>query len=166
MDIHTLNDKEKLFGYNDIVLYFELQVKNTPQGFNYNRLHNYLAAHQITIKEEKDIINSPFMQDFQQNPVSFFCFKPAYRNSVRYSTLAALLYHLRNSFAHALVEITIIGRQQYYCFKDISPSSNKKQGANPQITMIGQIPKSLFVNFIDEIKANRKNKNQTNQINK
>lgn len=156
MDIHTLNDKEKLFGYNDIMLYFELQVKNTPQGFNYNRLHNYLAAHQITIKEEKDIINSPFMQDFQKNPVSFFCFKPAYRNSVRYSTLAALLYHLRNSFAHALVEITMIGGKQYYCFKDINPSSNSS-------SMIGQIPKPLFVKFIDDIKANRKNKNQTNQ---
>ena len=152
MNIHTLNGKEKLFGYNDIVLYFERQVKNTPQGFNYNRLLNYLVTRQITIKEEKNISNSAFMQDFQKNPVSFFCFKPAYRNSVRYSTLAALLYHLRNSFAHALVEITIIGRQKYYCFKDINPSSNST-------SMIGQIPKSLFVKFIDEIKANRKNKN-------
>ena len=148
MNIHTLNGKEKLFGYNDIVLYFERQVKNTPQGFNYNRLLNYLVTRQITIKEEKNISNSAFMQDFQKNPVSFFCFKPAYRNSVRYSTLAALLYHLRNSFAHALVEITMIGKQQYYCFMDINPQSN-------DISMIGQIPKSLLVKFIDEIKDNR-----------
>ena len=158
MNIHTLNDKEKLFGYNDIVLCFELQVKNTPQGFNYNRLHNYLATHQITIKEEKDIINSPFMQDFQKNPVSFFCFKSKKQGNVKYSTLAALLYHLRNSFAHALVEIKTIGKQQYYCFMDINPNSKQNN-----ISMIGQIPKPSFVNFIDEIKANRKNKNQTNQ---
>ena len=166
MNIHTLNGKEKLFGYNDIVLYFELHVKNTPQGFNYNRLLNYLVTRQITIKEEKNIGNSPFMQDFQKNPVAFFCFKPKKQNNVNYSTLAALLYHLRNSFAHALVEITMIGRQQYYCFMDISPSSNKKQGANPQVTMIGQIPKSLFDKFIDEIKANRKGKNQIIQNDK
>ena len=57
----------------------------------------------------------------------------------------------------------MIGRQQYYCFMDISPSSNKKQGANPQVTMIGQIPKSLFDKFIDEIKANRKNTNQNEE---
>ena len=160
MNIHTLNGKEKLFGYNDIVLYFELHVKNTPQGFNYNRLHNYLVAHQITIKEEKDVVNSPFMQDFQKKPVSFFCFKPKQQNKsqnkVYYSTLAALLYHLRNSFAHALVEITMIDRKQYYCFNDINPRSN-------DISMVGQIPKPLFDKFIDAIKSNRKNKNQTNQ---
>lgn len=153
MNIHTLNGKEKLFGYNNIVLYFELQVKNTPQGFNNNRLRNYLVAHQITIKEEKAIVNSPFIQDFQKKPVTFFCFKPAYRKSVQYSTLASLLYHLRDSFAHALVEITMINRQQYYCFKDINPKTNS-------VSMIGQIPKPLFVKFIDELKANRKEKNQ------
>lgn len=160
MNIRTLNDKAKLFGYNDIVLYFELQVKNTPQGFNYNRLHNYLVAHQITILQAKSVAKSTFMQDFQKNPVSFFCFKPKKQDKtqINYSTLAALLYHLRNSFAHALVEIRMIDRKQYYCFMDINPKSN-------DISMIGQIPKSLFVKFIDEIKANRKNKklNKSNQ---
>ncbi len=152
MNIHTLNSKEKLFGYNDIVLYFELRVKNKQKGFNYNRFHNYLVAHQMTIVQAKSIVNSSFMQDFQKNPVSFFCFKPKQQdksqNKVYYSTLAALLYHLRNSFAHALVEITMIGKQQYYCFMDINPQSN-------DISMIGQIPKSLLVKFIDEIKDNR-----------
>ena len=89
MNIHTLNGKEKLFGYNDIVLYFELHVKNTPQGFNYNRLLNYLVTRQITIKEEKDVVNSPFMQDFQKKPVSFFCFKPKYLHT----PILAILYH-------------------------------------------------------------------------
>lgn len=182
MNIHTLSDSEKLFGYNEIVLYYELKVKNKPQGFNLTKLKKRLnilpTTKNITIKQEKDIDNSTFAQDFQKNPVSFFCFKPVEKD-VKYSKPAALIYHLRNSFAHGNVEITKIGVEEYYCFKDISTKSLKKNQQVPKTTMIGQIPKiqitskmrknynllqyncnTLLSVFIKELQANKEQNNQ------
>lgn len=187
MNIHTLTDSEKLFGYNEIVLYYELKVKNNPKGFNLTKLKKRLSTlsiiPQIIIAQEKDIDNSIFAQDFQKNPVLFFCFKPV-EKSVKYSKPAALIHHLRNSFAHGNVEITQIGVQEYYCFKDISTKSSKKKQQVPKATMIGQIPKSLliskaktrkshnilllenptlFTEFIHELQANKEDINQNKE---
>lgn len=188
MNIHTLSDSEKLFGYNEIVLYYELKVKNNSQGFNLTklkkRLNILLINPQIIIKQEKDIDNSTFAQDFQKNPVSFFCFKPVKKDSIQYSQPAALIHHLRNSFAHGNVEITKIGAQEYYCFMDIGTKSSKNKQQVSKRTMIGQIPKSLliskaktrkghnilllenatlFTEFIHELQANKKDINQNKE---
>ena len=188
MNIHTLSDSEKLFGYNEVVLYYELKVKNNPQGFNLTKLKKKLSTlsiiPQMIIKQEKDIDNSIFAQDFQKNPVSFFCFKPVKKDSIQYSQPAALIHHLRNSFAHGNVEIIQIGVQEYYCFKDVSTKSSPKKQQVPKTTMIGQIPKSLliskaktrkshnilllenstlFTEFIHELQANKEDINQNKE---
>lgn len=182
MNIHTLSDSEKLFGYSEIVLYYELNVKNKPQGFNLTKLKKKLntlsVLPKIIIKQETNINNSTFTQDFQKNPISFFCFKPV-EKTVKYSKPAALIHHLRNSFAHGNVEITKIGTQEYYCFMDISITSSKNKQQVSKTTMIGQIPKiqinsktqknynllqyngnTLLSVFIKEIQANKEQNNQ------
>ena len=145
MNIQTLADKELLFGYKDVLLYYEQHVKLYPNGYALKRLQKYLELQHITlVNNMKDLA---LQQNFQQKPVSFFCFNL----TKRHSTLASLLYHLRNSFAHALVEITMISNRPYYCFKDVYPNKQKAG----QVSMIGQIPKKAFKGFIQELKANQ-----------
>ena len=145
MNIQTLTDKELLFGYKEVLLYYEQHVKLYPNGYALKRLQKYLDLQHITL--EDNMKGLALQQNFQQKPVSFFCFNL----TKGHSTLASLLYHLRNSFAHALVEITMIGNRPYYCFKDIYP---RRQNAG-QASMIGQIPKRAFKGFIQELKANQ-----------
>lgn len=145
MNIQTLNDTELLFGYKEVVLYYEQHVKQYPNGYALRRLQKYLNLQHITIVD--DMNDLVLQQNFQQKPVSFFCFNLA----KGHSTLASLLYHLRDSYAHALVEITKIGNRPYYCFMDIYPKGPKVG----QTSMIGQIPKRALKGFIQELKANQ-----------
>lgn len=145
MNVQTLTDKELLFGYKEVLLYYEQHVKLYPNGYALKRLQKYLNLQHIIL--EDNMKGLALQQNFQQKPVSFFCFNL----TKGHSTLASLLYHLRNSFAHALVETTMINNRPYYCFKDVYPNRQK----TGQASMIGQIPKRAFKGFIQELKANQ-----------
>ncbi len=146
MNIQTLTDKELLFGYKEVLLYYEQHVKLYPNGYALKRLQKYLNLQHIIL--EDNMKGLALQQNFQQKPVSFFCFNL----KKGHSTLASLLCHLRNSFAHALVETTMIDNRPFYCFKDVYPNGQKAG----QTSMIGQIPKRVFKGFIKELKANQK----------
>ena len=74
MNIHTLSDSEKLFGYSEIVLYYELKVKNRPQGFNLTKLKKKLntlsVLPKIIIKQDYPV-SSPIVES-QTGPESLF----------------------------------------------------------------------------------------------
>lgn len=142
-------DRELLFGYKEVVLYFEQQIKDNPNGFYFKRkrLQEYLnnKKNKITIKDKFD--DAELLRKFKEYPVSFFCFN----RTKTYSTVPSLLSHLRNSFAHGSFSIMSINKQPYYCFNDIYPTGKKKG----QISMIGQIPMKEFRTFIQELKENQ-----------
>ena len=139
-------DKELLFGYKEVVLYYEQKVKNNPHGFYFKRprLQNYLNDKKriITLKDNLD--DTELQRKFKEYHVSFFCFS----RTKAHSTIPSLLAHLRNSFAHGSFVIMPIDKQLYYCFTDIYPNSKKKG----QISMKGQIPVKAFRKFILEFK--------------
>ena len=142
-------DKELLFGYKEVVLYYEQKVKNNPHGFYFkrSRLQNYLNDKKRTITIKDTLDDAELQRKFKEYPVSFFCFT----RTKAYSTIPSLLAHLRNSFAHGSFVIMPIGKQPYYCFTDAYPNGKKKG----QISMIGQIPMKEFRQFIQELKENQ-----------
>lgn len=142
-------DKELLYGYKEVVLYYELQVKTNPHGFYFNRarLQNYLNDKKKTITIKDNLEDTELQRKFKEYPVSFFCFT----RTKTYSTIPSLLAHLRNSFAHGSFVIMPIGKQLYYCFTDIYPNRKKKG----QISMKGQIPVKEFKKFMQELKENQ-----------
>ena len=142
-------DNELLFGYKEVVLYYEQKVKNSPHGFYFkrSRLQNYLNDKKRTITLKDNLDNTELLRKFKEYPVSFFCFS----RTKTHSTIPSLLAHLRNSFAHGNFVIMPIEKHLYYCFTDIY-FKGKKKG---QISMKGQIPVKAFRKFILELKENQ-----------
>lgn len=142
-------DKELLFGYKEVILYFEQQIKNNANGFYFKRarLQNYLSDKKREIIIKDNLEDVELLRKFKEYPVSFFCFTRA----KTYSTIPSLLSHLRNSFAHGSFVIMPINNQPYYCFTDSCPRGKKKG----QLSMKGQIPVREFRRFMQELKENQ-----------
>jgi len=141
-----LSDKELLFGYKEIILYFEKVIKKSSNGFNARnqKFNSFLKEHDITIEYK----TTDELKNETNNTEAFFLFTFSYQKSKQLSILPSLLNHLRNSFAHGLVSKKKIKKTVYLCFKDYNTSIN--------CTMRGQIPNKSFVPFIAALKQAKK----------
>lgn len=143
-----LSDKDIVFGYNEILLFYEEFLANQRNGFKPSTnkiLKDYL-------KEKKIILAfKNIEEDFPKHKTtakSFFNCK-AYSNE---SQLHALFRHLRNAYAHGHVELVKIKHKQFYSFEDKYTSGSRKG----QASMIGQIYHKDLSNFITVLKSNKK----------
>lgn len=140
--LQTLREKELLYGYKNIVLYYELYIANSAiKNFDARkaRWKQYCKKRHIKFYS----LNNGNIQNFQTKAVPFFCFN---NNGVKKTE--ALFRHLRNAYAHGNVEkVKINSKWWYYCFED------KYRG---KVTMQGQIPHGELKELIHELKENQK----------
>ena len=124
----NVTDCELLFGYKDIVLYYEIQVKNNSRGFKIKRFMVYIrrAVPWHPCSKIADVAAHLSISDWQTNPIPFFTFANGKNQT------ADLLRHLRNSCAHGSFFKTNIRGIDFYCFEDYDPSG--------KLTMKGQFP--------------------------
>ena len=141
----ALNDKELIYGYKELILYFEQHLKNQPKGFNSNskKWGEFLSTNGITIAVK---VQSEMVQP-EPSKRSFFYFT----KSMKESTLFALYRHLRNAYSHGAVGKIKIGNKYYFSFSD-KETYGKKKG---QYSMFGQIPCGLLSNFVKELQNNK-----------
>lgn len=137
----TLSDTELLFGYKEIVLYYESRVKRNPKGFQVSKLKGWLQRLAIYQNDLQTEIKPIHRQMFEKEPVAFFAFSDKYN-----SKIPSLLYHLRNSYAHNCIERESIKGEDFICFID----KYRKQN-----TMLGQIPYGVFTEFVEKLKGVR-----------
>lgn len=140
--LQTLNNRELLYGYTSIILYYEQNVASaTVTNFDARKpkWKQYCKKNHIKFYP----LNSGNINDFQTKATPFFC----YNNKGVKKTLA-LFRHLRNAYAHGNVEKIKINNKWYYCFEDKTDSGH--------ITMRGQIPKGILKELIQELKENQK----------
>lgn len=137
----TLTDPDLLFGYKEIVLYYESKVKWHPKDFNVSRIRKCLKQLAIYQDDLQTEIKPIHRQMFENEPVAFFAFSDKYN-----SKIPSLLYHLRNSYAHNCVERESIKGEDFICFID---------KYRKQTTMLGQIPYDVFLEFVEKLKGAR-----------
>ena len=143
----TLTDQELLFGYKEIVLYYESKVKWHPKGFKVSRIKEclkQLAMYQDDLQTEIKPIHRHM---FEKEPVAFFAFKDCHGSQV-----PSLISHLRNAYAHNCVEKEKIKGVDFLCFLD---RKYYKESNKVDLTMLGQIPYNVFQDFISELKGAR-----------
>lgn len=137
----TLLDDDLLFGYKEIVLYYESKVKRHPKDFKVARIKKSLKLLAMYQDDLQTVIEPIHRQMFEKEPVSFFAFGDKYDSKV-----PSLIYHLRNAYAHNCVERENIKGVDFLCFMD---------KYRKQTTMLGQIPYSEFSGFIAKLKEAR-----------
>lgn len=143
----TLLDNDLLFGYKEIVLYYESKVKRNPKGFRVSKIKKslkQLAMYQDDLQTE---IKSIHKQMFEKEPVPFFAFGDYHGSKV-----PSLIYHLRNAYAHNCVEKEKIKGVDFLCFID---RKYYKKSNKVVLTMLGQIPYDVFLDFIGKLKDAR-----------
>lgn len=141
--LQTLNKGELLYGYKNIVLYYEQNVVNAATSFDArkSRWKKYCKKSHIKF----DYLNYKYINNFQTKSFPFFC----YNNRSGETRTEALFRHLRNAYAHGNVEkIKINNQWWYYCFEDKNDSG--------KVTMQGQIPERKLKELIQELKENQK----------
>ena len=139
----TLTDTDLLFGYKEIVLYYESKVKRNPKGFQVSKTKKFLKQLAMYQNDLQTEITPVHKQMFEKEPVPFFAF-----NNKSDSQIPKLLSHLRNAYAHNRVEKEKIKGIVFLCFMD-------KKSDKGYPTMLGQIPYNVFQDFIGELKGAR-----------
>ena len=119
----TLLDDDLLFGYKEIVLYYESKVKRNPKGFRVSKIKKSLKQLAVYQNDLQTEIKSP-----------------------------SLIYHLRNAYAHNCVEKEKIKGVDFLCFID---RKYYKKSNKVVLTMLGQIPYDVFLDFIGKLKDAR-----------
>ena len=137
----TLSDDDLLFGYKEIVLYYESKVKRNSKGFRVSKIKKSLKQLAIYQDDLQTVIEPIHQQMFEKEPVAFFAF-----NCKSGSKIPKLLAHLRNAYAHNCVERENIKDVDFLCFMD---------KYNKRTTMLGQIPVVVFEDFIGKLKEAR-----------
>ena len=137
----TLLDDDLLFGYKEIVLYYESKVKRNPKGFRVSKIKKSLKQLAMYQDDLQTAIEPIHKQMFEQEPVPFFAFGDKFNSKV-----PSLIYHLRNAYAHNCVEREKIKGVDFLCFMD---------KYNGNLTMLGQIPYDVSEDFIEKLKATR-----------
>ncbi len=137
----TLSNPDLLFGYKEIVLYYESKVKRNPRGFQVSKIKKSLKQLAMYQDDFQTVIMPIHKQIFEKEPVSFFAFGDKFNSKV-----PSLIYHLRNAYAHNCVERENIKGADFLCFMD---------KYNKQTTMLGQIPVDVFEDFIRKLKEAR-----------
>lgn len=137
-------DKELLFFYKDVILYYENVVKNESKGYDSRkkRFVEYLKENDIHfIYSRAKTIDIP--STHQNNPKSFIIFK----QTKGYSRFASYLCHVRNSFAHGLFSKERDGNVVYLRMHDINNKGN--------LSMVTYIPIKQFAEIIMLIKQSK-----------
>ena len=137
----TLLDDDLLFGYKEIVLYYESKVKRHPKDFKVARIKKSLKLLAMYQDDLQTVIEPIHKQMFEKDPIAFFAF-----NNKSGSKIPKLLAHLRNAYAHNCIERENIKGVDFMCFMD---------KYRKQITMLGQIPAVAFENFVGKLKEAR-----------
>lgn len=151
----TLLDDEIVRIYKEIILYFEKEVAPNPKGFRKNdaRFSGFLKLLQADFQcvDSSSAITIP--NSYKLKKESFFIIKPVIRNGQKFSLLASLLSHLRNSFCHGHFSKEKVGkRTTMLCLEDYYTKGHKIG----QLSMVAQIPLSQFQPLIQIIKLCRK----------
>lgn len=136
---NNLSDNDLLFGYKQIVWYYENEVKNGTRGFNKNRLKPFLENKGIAISTSSNIEKAS-RQTIGQKRKSYLFF------SQKGFDIPLILRVLRNSFAHSNVSKILIGGHYYLVIYNFF--RGKK-------TFVGQISYAQFHDFIDALKGCR-----------
>lgn len=137
----TLTDADLLFGYKEIVLYYESKVKRNPKGFKVAKIKNSLKQLAMYQDDFQTVIEPIHKQMFEKEPIAFFAF-----NNKSGSIIPKLLAHLRNAYAHNCVERENIKGVDFLCFID---------KYHKRTTMLGQIPVVDLEDFIGKLKEAR-----------
>lgn len=142
----SLLDGELLFGYKNIILYYESEIKNNHKGFNVgnSKLKKYLEENHIELAYENTNNIKNRLCSYGVDSISFFTFTKV--TSKGFSKIPSLFYHLRNAFAHNNVDKKTIDGVEYYCLIDLY---------NDKYTLVGQIPITIYYEFIQNIKESR-----------
>jgi len=145
----TLSDAELLFGYKEIVLYYETVITHDSKGFDVGEkeFQSFIKGHQIVLffqNNQDEVAVHDSLKDYESNPVAFFSFSP----SKGMAQVPSLLSHLRNCFAHGGVTNKEIGKTTYFCFEDYDPITKK-------YSLKGQIPTTQFKEFINKLKQSK-----------
>ncbi len=134
-----LSEKDLVFGYKQIVWYYETQVRNNSTGFNKNRLKRFLDDNGIDISTSVDVEKSSNKVICQKRKSHFYFTQKEY-------DIPLILRMLRNSFAHSNVQKVKIGGYYFILF------SNTYGGKK---TFVGQISYSKFQDFVNALKSCR-----------
>ena len=138
-------DKELLYFYKEIVLYYEKEVKGKQTGFNsrlrfFAKFVNEQKIHFVLFENRQ--IEMP--NQYKNDHYSFIHFK----QTNNHSRFASFLFHARNCFAHGRFSKVRIGNQIYLCMEDINNRGN--------YSMVAQIPIRQFPALLELIKQSRK----------
>lgn len=98
--LRTLNDRELLYGYKSIVLYYEQNVANATITNFGARKPKWIQYCKKNRRIKFKSLNDSSISNFQTNTVPFFCFN----NLKGEPRTQALFRHLRNAYAHGNVE--------------------------------------------------------------
>lgn len=132
---------ELLYFYNEIILFYEKELKNQKVSFDLKRNNfseflrtsdthfQYIRSNQITAPA-----------NYQKEPSSFIVFKQARK----YTRFMSFMYHVRNCFAHGHFSKIRIGKIVYICMEDYNSRNN--------CSMVAQIPIKILPKIIDQIK--------------
>jgi hypothetical protein len=148
MNIIPNGDKELLFYYKDIILYYENEVKRNSKGFRSQtkKFVDFLRKENLHFIVQQGTIMSP--SSYETCEESFVIFK----NANGYSRFASFFYHLRNAFAHGRFLKRTIGTGVYILLED-----EVKRGSNKgQLSMIAQIPIKKIGELVAIMKESRK----------
>ena len=134
-----LSDKDLLFGYKQIVLYFENEVRKSKTGFNKRLLKGFLDNNHIVITTSSNVEKN-YQEFIGKKRKAFIYF------SQKDYDIPMLIRLLRNAFAHGHIKKEKIGGHYYLLF--FNQFNNVK-------TFAGQIPYSHFSAFIGALKGCR-----------
>lgn len=128
--------RELLFAYEQIILYYEREVKNENKKLRFNKryLKPFLINNNITIETGQKVSEA----DLGTKNESFI-----YLSKKSYD-IPTLLRLIRNAFAHNNIRKMRFGKGTFICFWN-------KTGNNIT-TMAGQIKSSSFSLFVDALK--------------
>ena len=70
----TLSNPDLLFGYKEIVLYYESKVKRNPKGFRVSKIKKSLRQLAIYQDDLQTVIEPIHKQMFEKEPVAFLEF--------------------------------------------------------------------------------------------
>ena len=139
------SDKELLFYFKEIILYFERVVAINPKGYRSQR-----KVFVDFLKKEK--ISFIYMDTKSITvPDSYKTFKEAFviiKRARNYSRFASFLYHMRNSFAHDHFYKMRIGNTIFLGLEDHNDKG---------LSMVAQIPIKRLNTLLDIIKQSKDN---------
>lgn len=132
--------------YNNVILYFERELKPKPTGLRITNPHIklYLIANHINpvIVDNKCKIKTP--EQFERSSDSLIIC----RKYSKYSSLVSVIAHFRNSLAHGRFLLYTMNGEIFIALTD---KPKKKE-----ISMVAQMPFRVFWGLIEMIKQNKR----------